>query len=138
MNTMSRGDRKDSRRQDSALRSPADPWQIFDMDESGDEEVEMGERKPKTTGMTLNDMLRESNPDLTKGETPTPYTHPGLFFGKSKGSQQSEIQKAVVNDKEQNDLVRRESSPDARLRGTPASSVVPQSTASQKSAGSFL
>ncbi|KAK5119388.1 hypothetical protein LTR85_007744 [Meristemomyces frigidus] len=148
---MSRSDRKNSRRTDSAPRtlsaprkgsaprSPADPWQIYEIeDDSGDEEVEMGEKKPKATGMTLNDMLRESNPDLAKEENPTPYTHPGLYFGSQNGSPQSPAQKAVVNDKEQEDLVRRDSSPEARHDGTPVSSVFLQSIASRKSAGSFL
>ncbi|KAK4547910.1 hypothetical protein LTR36_010629 [Oleoguttula mirabilis] len=135
---VSRGDIKDSRRKDSALRSPADPWKIYDEGESGDEGVEMRERKPRASGLTLNDMLRESNPELANEAIPTPYTHPGLFFGNRSGSPQPPAQKAVVNDTDGKELVRRDSSPDAGPLGTPVSSVFPQSFASRKSAGSFL
>jgi len=129
-------------RKDSSIPSPKSPWDAYG-DE--DDDVEMGQRSPKFgRGLTLNEMLKESTPDLSEDENVTSYTHPGHFYGKEKPAAihpLPRIHKTVVIEQNVQDvqqLVRRDSSPDERPPLTPTSSVFPRSLGSQKTAGSFI
>ena len=129
-------------RKDSGVPSPKSPWDIYGVD--GDDVVEMAQRSPKIgRGLTLNDMLRESTPDLSEDENVTPYTHPGHFYGKEKPAAihpLPRIHKTVVIEQNVQNVHqpdRRDPSPDERPPLTPTSSVFQRSFSSQRTAGSF-
>ncbi|KAK3623357.1 hypothetical protein LTR56_021629 [Elasticomyces elasticus] len=136
---LSRGE-KEARRQD-VLRRRSSPWQIYGIDHDPDEH-EMGRAGDgqAAVGMTLDEVLRESNTDLTAGEEISPYTHPGLFFSRQArhaNDSTDQLERAVVSETADKDTIRRDSSPGLQ-NDTPASSVFPHSFNSKKSAGSFL
>ncbi|KAK3618190.1 hypothetical protein LTR56_021401 [Elasticomyces elasticus] len=136
---LSRGE-KEARRQD-VLRRRSSPWQIYGIDHNPDEH-EMGRAGDGRAagGMTLDEVLRESNTDLTAGEEISPYTHPGLFYSRQArhaNDSTDQLERAVVSESTEKDTVRRDSS-SGLLNDTPVSSVFPHSFNSKKSAGSFL
>ncbi|KAK5715852.1 hypothetical protein LTR17_016606 [Elasticomyces elasticus] len=136
---LSRGE-KEARRQD-VLRRRSSPWQIYGIDHDPDEH-EMGHASDgrAAVGMTLDEVLRESNTDLTAGEEISPYTHPGLFFSRQArhaNDSTAQLERAVVSETADRDTVRRDSSSGLQ-NDTPVSSVFPHSFNSKKSAGSFL
>ncbi|KAK4903248.1 hypothetical protein LTR27_000176 [Elasticomyces elasticus] len=136
---LSRGE-KEARRQD-VMRRRSSPWQIYGIDHDPDEH-EMGRAGDgrAAVGMTLDEVLRESNTDLTAGEEISPYTHPGLFFSRQARhatDSTDQLERAVVSETADKDTVRRDSSSGLQ-NDTPVSSVFPHSFNSKKSAGSFL
>lgn len=117
--------RKDSERPKNGLNHEA---------EQGD--LETGEGFSGAAGLTLDDMLSESNPVSTNDGTVSPLTHPSLFFARG-ASNPGTVPRAVVGEGSTRDLIRRDTEPDFANATTPVSSVFP-SLNSQKSAGSFL
>ncbi|TKA77249.1 hypothetical protein B0A55_06149 [Friedmanniomyces simplex] len=144
---LSKGE-KEMKRRDTVDRRPSFPWLVYG---GGDAQADLemgrsGKRRAAGGGMTLDEILRESNTDLTASEKISPFTHPGLFFSRQARSSNNDdgsdaqLQKAVVKEGVEKDLVRRDSGSSAtRLQNeTPVSSVFPHSLNSRKSAGSFL
>lgn len=132
----------ESRRKLSEKRRPSLPWAMYGLHD-GLSDMEMGTTGRQRTGggLTLHEILRESNTDLAEDEHISPYTHPGLFFARQDGTVEGsppDMPKTVVDKDGEHDLVRHDSDSEHRTGGTPVSSVFPQSLNSQKSAGSFL
>ncbi|KAK0948518.1 hypothetical protein LTR48_001607 [Friedmanniomyces endolithicus] len=133
---MRRGE-KDMSGSETTNRRSSFPWHMY-----GGEAAHDNRRAPG--GMTLDEILRESNTDLPAGETISPYTHPSLFFSRQARAAtygtDAQWQPALVNDGVERDLIRRDSSGSSRHQPneTPVSSVFPHSPNSQLSAGSFL
>lgn len=136
---------QDGKRRDSEKRRPSFPWNMYGS--PGDSDLELGTAGSprKAGGLTLHEVLHESNTNLAEDEHISPITHPGLYYSRQAkcahdaALQPSEMQKAVTTDRTRQELIRRDSTTsEQRAAGTPASSVFPHSLNSQRSAGSFL
>jgi hypothetical protein len=116
------------------------PWSKYATD-AATNDVELGASKPRqSAGMTLDEILSESNTDLTEGEKITPYTHPALFYSRQAREHEAQLamEKAVLGEGGSKSLVRRDSASDQHIERTPVSSVFPHSLGSHRTADSFL
>ncbi|KAK3116894.1 hypothetical protein LTR53_002264 [Teratosphaeriaceae sp. CCFEE 6253] len=139
---------KEMKRKESLQRSPSVPWHKTLADNGGGAEgLELGRPAKRRTasGMTLDEILRESKTDLTADEEISPITHPGLFFSKqgrsakSTNSSLAELQSAVVPEDARKSVMRRQSISDHQQQdSTQVSSSFQLSLSSEKSAGSFI
>ncbi|KAK3067956.1 hypothetical protein LTR53_014841 [Teratosphaeriaceae sp. CCFEE 6253] len=138
---------KEMKRKESSQRNPSFPWHKNGVENGGVNDLELGrpDKRRTTSGMTLDEILRESKTDLTAEEDMSPITHPGLFFSKqgrsarSNNSSLAELQSAIVTESAGKSVMRRESgSGHQQLNSTPVSSSFQQSLSSEKSAGSSL
>lgn len=132
---MNRREEREVERSDNALTSP---WQVYTARSSTENDLELGGAPYRTTsgGFTLDEMLSDPNPASANGKEPTPYTHPQLFF--SESLRHGYMQKAMLGNRSELELVRGDSEFDSGAQGTPVSSLFPRSLNSRKSAGSFL
>jgi hypothetical protein len=137
---MSGTEKTRSKHKSVSKRRHSSPWKQYAPNAS-DDDLELGSSKPRHGGgLTLDEILSESNTDLTEGEKITPYTHPALFYSRqarANGSQNT-IEKAVLSEGSPKDVVRRDSASDQHVNYTPVSSVFPLSVGSHKTADSFV
>lgn len=139
---ISRGEKQTSSSRASKQRRPSFPWSAYSpssKSEQGDMELGMRWKGRRSAGLTLHEILSESNPDLTDGEEITPYTHPALFFTRqAQARSQEQIGKFVGNESATRDVLRQDSGPEHAVEGTPASSILPRSIENVKTAKSAV
>jgi hypothetical protein len=132
---MSREDKNQSRRRDSARQGVGWPWNIEGADNSsGELEMGPGRGKQANGGMTLHDILRESTPDLEDQEHVSPLTHPSLFYARNNKTAELDKRRHI----ERIVLAWNDTSESSRPGETPVSSRFPQSLNSKRSTASFV